>query len=121
VLKKEAYPTIFPNVPSYLSVSLPPSRPTTSATTSERWDRENERLLEAETAFFEADNINSLHDIKEKVFTDENFTRLNLARDERPNCLILSKLKFIEDFSEEIPSAPKVEYSLVIKSNMEYF
>ncbi len=65
-LKKEAVPSVFPNLPGYLSTP-PPTARETSASSSQRWEKQ-QRAMESEVqAFFQADSLSSLDDLRGKV------------------------------------------------------
>ncbi len=66
-LRKEAIPSVFPNLPTYLS-SQPPQERLTAATTSERLAKQQEVLDNEVQAFFEADTISSLDYLKGRLY-----------------------------------------------------
>jgi hypothetical protein len=63
LLKPDAVPGIYPNLPGYLS-SAPSTSRTTSSTCAERLGNENGRIQQQEAIFLEKDTIKSLDDLK---------------------------------------------------------
>ncbi len=65
-LKKSAIPSVFPNLPTYLSTT-PTATRSTAATSSSRLEKEQETLQTEIASFFAAEKCQSLEDLKEKV------------------------------------------------------
>ncbi|QQP56618.1 Uncharacterized protein FKW44_001337 [Caligus rogercresseyi] len=66
ILKKEAVPSRYDNLPLYLSASLPEPRSAT-ATSSSRHERAAQRVKDASEAFLRKDRISSLKDLQKKL------------------------------------------------------
>jgi hypothetical protein len=65
-LKKDAIPSQFPNVASYLSTSAPEARSET-ATSSSRRSREADRIEEAANLFLQEDEVQTLVQLSQKL------------------------------------------------------
>lgn len=65
-LKDTACPSQFPGLPAYLTVNEVPQR-STSATSTERIESDNQRIMDMNLSFLEEDCVNSLDDLYRKV------------------------------------------------------
>lgn len=110
LLKKGSVPSIFPNVPSYLS-SPPPDPRSSSATSSARCESEATRVEEEATAFLQADEVTTLDDLLKKLDR---------------SCLPGGIFEFDQDnehyfmaFSNDSLSGPTISFSLILNQNLE--
>jgi hypothetical protein len=109
LLKKDAVPSQFPNVASYLSSAAPEPRSET-ATSCSRRDREASRMDEAADVFLQEDEVESLEEMREKL--DRSCLPKGIIEVEQDNQL------FFLFFGNDSSSGPQVTFSLVISENM---
>ncbi len=109
-MRKGAIPSRFPNLPTYLSKPSAAPRPTTTATSTSRLEREERRLQQDIQNFFKEDAVRNLDEIykKRKSITLPGKTELFWHQEE----LIFVCLSFKNE------SVPEVEFSLKIDKNM---
>ncbi len=109
ILKKDAVPCLFPNLPSYMSANLPQPRASTSSA-DERLRRERERELEKEKDQRERDKVKSFAHLL------ENLPKVDIAKD-----LVVRKkdnsITFLS-LTDDIPI--KIEYYLSIDDTLDY-
>ena len=111
-LEKWAVPSIFPNLPSYLSRDLPQPRASTTSAESRR-EREVAREAEKEKQMLEQDKINSFEELKkkkEKIDVPDNVNYIS-----KDNSVL-----FVA-FQESTESEPmKIKYYLEISNSLDY-
>ena len=111
LLKKDAIPTKFPNVPQYLSADKSELR-SEASTSSERHKSVYDRAEAAAEAFLQQDEISSLDEL-----------RLRLDRSCLPSGVVEihqnNELYFI-GFSKDLTKGPQVQYSLIIAETLEF-
>jgi hypothetical protein len=110
LLKKDAVPSVFPNVPAYLSSSAPEPRSAT-ATSSARYEREAARVEEEAVAFMEEDEVSSLSDLLKKL--DDSCIPEGIHKIKQ------GKELFFVAFSKDEYSGPCVVFSLVLSARLE--
>ncbi len=111
-LEKWAVPSIFPNLPSYLSRDLPEPRASTSSAESRR-EREAAREVEKEKQMLEQDKIKSFDDFKERK------EKIDLPDNVHVVCKDSSVL-FIS-FKDSTDTEPmKIKYYLEVTSKLDY-
>ena len=108
ILLPDAVPTIFPNLPKYLTKDVPEKRSETTSKES-RFQRQYDAMeLEAEE-FLSADLVASRDELEEKLELP-----LNTFRSKGENRLTLYCL------SENDAGCPIVKYSLIIMENLQF-
>ena len=112
-LKPGAIPSIFPNLPHYLSKAMPKERKT-SATASKRWEKEEEVLQKKIEDFTIADQLQSFQALDENISeiclpggvsvvkTTEGFQFISLAVAKAMHCKINFCLNVFHDLTYDI-------------------
>ncbi|TRY61555.1 hypothetical protein TCAL_16292, partial [Tigriopus californicus] len=110
-LTSEAVPSVFPNLPKYLSTTRKPTpRTNTTSTTESRRQILNANLRVAEDNFFKQQLVSTLNDVKEKV------TTINL-----PPEVVMQANQFSLVFASIVlknGSVPHVEYAVVVDESL---
>jgi hypothetical protein len=110
ILKKGAVPSVFPNLPAYISSSAPEAR-SDGSTSSARREKTADRMEHAADKFLQEDEIDDLGALRQ-----------NLDRSCMPSGITEvyqnDELYFLSFLKDET-SGPKVTFSLVITENME--
>ncbi|QQP55096.1 Putative LOC100212901 [Caligus rogercresseyi] len=94
ILKKDAGPSNFPNLPHYYSKKPPPKRSSTS-TPSSRLLNENERILKKIKAFEEANSFLTLEELQIKMDRTCLPSGVQEHYDEKDKELVFFKMNFI--------------------------
>lgn len=109
-LKDGAVPSVFPNLPSYLS--SPPNVPRSLSSTSEkRLEKENTYMTEVIHEFEQSDEINDLQSLKQKVQTSSLPCGFVLYPSNLED-LIFTKIEFAESVS--------VVASVIVKPDLSF-
>lgn len=104
-MKEGSIPSLFPNCPSYLSKEENESR-TEAATSSKRFERENERNERQIKQFLSADSVESLDEIEKRLASENVPAGISVLNKQEKLCLSAI------DFSS--PQGPTVNFALVI-------
>jgi hypothetical protein len=108
-LKKDAIPSQFPNVASYLSTSAPEARSET-ATSSSRRSREADRIEEAANLFLQEDEVQTLVQLSQKL--DRSCLPSGILEVQQDGEL------FFLSFGKDSFSGPQVTFSLVVAEDL---
>uniref|UniRef100_A0A0K2VC50 Zgc:153292 [Danio rerio] n=1 Tax=Lepeophtheirus salmonis TaxID=72036 RepID=A0A0K2VC50_LEPSM len=109
-LKPDAIPTMFPNLPSYLSTPAPTMR-STSCLSTERLIKQETQIKNEKILLLEKDKVKTLSQILEKIDTTLIPTCVNVYKEEK--CLIYYGMKIESD-------TPKIKFNLTIKDDLTY-
>eukprot|EP00096_Caligus_rogercresseyi_P003612 TRINITY_DN168_c0_g1_i12.p2 TRINITY_DN168_c0_g1~~TRINITY_DN168_c0_g1_i12.p2 ORF type:complete len:143 (-),score=14.15 TRINITY_DN168_c0_g1_i12:897-1325(-) len=110
ILKKDAVPSNFPNLPHYHSKKPPPKRSSTS-TSSSRLLNENERILKKIKAFEEANSFLTLEELQIKMDRTCLPSGVQEHYDEKDKELWFFKMNFSH-------GGPSIDFSLKINEEM---
>ncbi len=113
ILKKDAVPSQFPNIPKYFSHAMPQQRSTAALSTS-RLAREMESLQVATKAFLSADKIQSLGWLKDQLQKETLPSSTNVKMESSGNCLNIFGLSHAEN------DGLMVSYNIQISSTLHY-
>ncbi|RZC41330.1 hypothetical protein BDFB_008625, partial [Asbolus verrucosus] len=105
LLKKDAYPSIFPNLPSYLSEPTPIKRKDPSRRFSNYVERKNIKQEEQQVL---QDQINNLQEV---LFKMENSKLTEWITKATKDCIYFFKINFNENI-------PKLTKTVILKSNL---
>ena len=112
VLKSDAVPSIFQNLPEYYQVQVPEKRSETTSKES-RFQRQYDAYELQAKEFLAADNVLSLEDLNEKLNMNDNWARDTLKL-KQENKLTLYSIE------ENDLGRPSVKYSLTIMEDLQF-
>ena len=107
-----AVPSIFPNLPEYLTKSIPEKRSETTSILS-RFQKDYVLAEQVAAQFLESDKISSIFELNEKLQLEQNFPKnvSKLVTDE--------KIMFVS-LKEDESGKPVIECSLTVAKDLNY-
>jgi len=116
-LKPAAIPSVFPNCPSYLSKetkSCATEEVRIAGTSFSRREREEDKIIENERSFFEAEKVSTLSDLKEKIKLQDFIMPDGFVYVERPGGCTFLYMPNIDNHSE----CPKLSACICIDETL---